>query len=227
VPAIRDLQSPEYRKLRDELVSAEEALKDQRERVAELRRSLGTTPIDDYVFREAPADRSRNDEGDFFDTRLSDLFSAPGRCLVIQHMMFSPESENGCPMCSMWVDGFEGVAEHLAQRVDFAVVARAPLAKLRDWGRRRGWKRLRLLSSFDNGFNADMGTELAADRQLPGLSVFTRNPAGELLHNYTSEASLAERHHRAMDLLNPVWNVLDLTPEGRGDWMPRHFYDEG
>ncbi len=227
MPQIRELQSPEYRKLRDELLAAEQALTEQRERVAELRRGLPATPVSDYVLREGPADLSRNAEDDFFDTRLSDLFSAPHRSLVIQHMMFAPGQERGCPMCSMWVDGFDGVAQHLAQRVDFAVVARAPLARLREWGQRRGWRRVRLLSSHDSTFNADFGTELATDRQLPALSVFTRGADGGLLHRWTSEGSLAERHHRAMDLLNPVWNVLDLTPEGRADWMPSHFSDEG
>lgn len=227
LPSIREHQSPEYRKLRDELLAAEEALKDQRERVAELRRRLprGTPVEKDYVFREGPADLSQGDESDFFDTRLADLFGDRDE-LVVQHMMFAPEWEKGCPMCSMWADGFDGVAQHLNDRVPFVVVARAPLAKLRAWGRRRGWRRLRLLSSHENDFNADLGTELAADRQLPALSVFTRDADGTIRHFYTSEGSLVDRHHRAMDLLVPVWNVLDLLPSGRGDWMPKHFYQD-
>lgn len=225
---IREQQSPEYRKLRDELLEAERALKDQRERVAELRRRLpsGTKLETDYVFREGPADLARNAESDFFDTRLSELFPDGSSQLVVQHMMFAPESERGCPMCSMWVDGFEGIAHHVADRIAFAVVARAPIAKLRDWARRRQWSRLRLLSSHENDFNRDFGVELAPDRQLPGLSVFTRDTDGGIRHFYTSEGSLEEGHHRAMDLLNPLWNLLDLLPDGRGSWMPRHFYDE-
>ena len=225
---IREQQSAEYRKLCDELLEAEVALKDQRERVAELRRRLapGAKLETDYVFREGPADLARDAESDFFETRLSQLFPDSGGPLVVQHMMFAPQDERGCPMCSMWVDGFEGVAHHIGARVGFAVVARAPIAKLRAWGRRRQWRRLRLLSSHENDFNQDFGVELAVDRQLPGLSVFTRDADGAIRHFYTSEGSLLEGHHRAMDLLNPVWNLLDLLPDGRGDWMPRHFYDE-
>ncbi len=225
---IREGQSAEYRKLRDELLDAEIALKDQRERVAELRRRLppGAKVETDYVFREGPADLLRNAESDFFETRLSELFPEGGEQLIVQHLMFPPEAEHACPMCSMWADGFEGIAHHVVDRVGFVIVARAPIAKLREWGRRRQWGKLRLLSSLENDFNRDFGVELAPDRQLPGLSVFTRDADGGIRHFYTSEGSLQERHHRAMDLLNPVWNLLDLLPYGRGDWMPRHFYDD-
>lgn len=219
--AIRERQSAEYRELRDRLLEAEEELKDQRERVAELRRRLPRTRVEtDYVFLEGPADLSRNEPSDFFETRLSELFDGGADELVVQHLMFGPDWEKGCPMCSMWADGFDGVAHHLNDRVNFVVVARAPLAKLRDWGRRRGWRRLRLLSSYDSTFNADFGVEIEPDRQLPALSVFTRDDGGDIYHFYTTEGSLVERHHRAMDLLTPVWNVLDLLPGGRGDWMP-------
>ncbi len=101
---IGERQSAEYRKLRDELLEAESALKDQRERVAELRRRLptGAKLETDYVFREGPADLSRNAESDFFETRLSELFPDGRDQLIVQHMMFAPEAEQACPMCSMW-----------------------------------------------------------------------------------------------------------------------------
>ncbi|MEE9608456.1 MAG: DUF899 family protein [Myxococcota bacterium] len=228
MPSIRSRQSPEYRKLRDELLEAEGALAEQRECVADLRRRLpGGTKLEvDYVFAEGPPDLARNSASDFSETRLSDLFAAGKNELILQHMMFAPGAEKGCPMCSLWADGFDGMAHHLIDRVNFAVVTRAPIAKLRDWGRARGWRRLRLLSSHATSFNDDFGVELAEDRQLPALSVFTREENGDILHFYTTEGSLAERHHRAMDLYCPVWNLLDLLPGGRGDWMPRHFYHE-
>ncbi len=175
------------------------------------------------MLQEGPRDLS--DTSDAATARpFADLFGDHDT-LVVQHMMMAPEWEKGCPMCSLWVDGFQGVAAHLDQSVSFAVVARAPLARLRAWARERGWTDLRLLSSEGSSFNEDLGVELAADRQLPGLSVFTREADGGIAHFYTSEGSLVERHHRMMDLLNPVWEVLDLLPEGRGDWMPSHSYD--
>jgi predicted dithiol-disulfide oxidoreductase (DUF899 family) len=226
--SIRELQSPEYRKLRGELLEAERALVEQRERVAELRRALpsGAVVQQDYVFDEGPADPSRNAEGDFFQTPLSELFTGGKDELLIQHMMYSPDSERACPMCSMWIDGIDGVARHLNDRINFAVVARAPIARLRGWGATRGWRHVRLLSSHGNRFNADLGVELTADRQLPAFSVFVREADGRIRHTYTSEGSLEERHHRALDLLSPIWNLYDLMPSGRGDWFPKHFYDE-
>lgn len=220
--SVRDAQSAEYRKLRDELLEAETALVDQRERVAELRRKLprGVRVETDYVFREGPADLSRGAEGDFFDTRLSELFGEK-RELLVQHMMFAPGAEAGCPMCSMWADGLDAVAHHLGDRVSLALIARTELSNLRAWGRRRGWRRLRLLSSCQSSFNADFGVELAPDRQLPAFSVFTRDEAGDVYHFYTTEGSLAETHHRAIDLYTPVWNLFDLLPGGRGNWFPK------
>ena len=227
--SIRDRQSAEYRTVRDELLQAETALKDQRERVAELRRKLapGTVVETDYVFREGPPDLAIRSESEFFDVRLSQLFRPGTSELIVQHMMFGPSWENGCPACSMWADGFDGIAHHLADRVNFVVVARAPLAKLRDWGLARGWRRLRLLSSLENAFNQDFGSEISDDRQLPGVSVFSRDSEGAIRHFYTSEGSFTESHHRAMDLYNPVWNLYDLLPSGRGDWMPKQFYPSG
>jgi predicted dithiol-disulfide oxidoreductase (DUF899 family) len=158
-----------------------------------------------------------------FETRLSQLFDGKPE-LIVQHMMFAPEWEQGCPMCSMWADGLDGIAHHVGDKVAFALIARAPIRRLREWGRQRGWRRLRLLSSHDNTFNRDCGTELTPERQLPGLSVFTRDDDGGISHFYTTEAALEERHHRAMDLFTPVWSLYDLLPGGRGSWMPKQFY---
>ena len=224
---IRDRQSAAYRKARDELLEAERELMEQRERVAELRRGLpGGTLLDrDYTFLEGPLDLNRNSETDYFETNLTDLLADGRNELILQHMMFAPDAERGCPMCSMWADGLDAVAHHLSDKVNLVLVARTKLENLRAWGQQRGWRRLRLLSSADNDFNPDLGVEISPDRQLPAFSVFTRDANGDVYHRYTTEGSLEERHHRAMDLYSPVWNVFDLLPGGRGDWFPKHFYD--
>ncbi len=122
-------------------------------------------------------------------------------------------------MCSMWLDGYNGVVRHLRERAGFVVVAKAEITKLRAYARSRGWHALRLLSSHDSSFNGDFLVEQHGG-QLPGVSVFQRQADGTIRHLYTSQGSLEFGHHRAMDLLTPVWNFLDLLPEGRGDWMP-------
>jgi predicted dithiol-disulfide oxidoreductase (DUF899 family) len=220
-------ESAEYRRLRNELLEAEIALKDQRERVAQLRRQLpmGAAVKQDYIFREGPRDLRDNDPSHFFDTRFSDLFQDGKSSLIVDHLMYAPQNERACPMCSMWADGYDAIAHHVSDKVNFVLVARAPLDKLRARGLRRAWSKIRLLSSYANSFNRDFNVESSDDAQNPAVSVFKRLPNGEIRHFYTTEGSLGGGHHRGIDLFSPVWNLLDLLPEGRENWMPKHFYD--
>jgi len=219
-------ESAEYRRRRDELLAAEIALKDQRERVAALRRGLPLGGVaQDYRFLEGPADLAADSPDGFRETRLSELF-APGKDeLIVIHYMFGADKDRPCSMCTMWADGYNAVAPHVGDKVNLALVAKADLARLRAWARGRGWTRLRLLSSHDNSFNRDYHMEEESGGQRPGVSVFVRQPGGEIRHSYTTEASLGPGHHRGIDLYSPVWNLLDLLPGGRGSWMPRFAYD--
>jgi predicted dithiol-disulfide oxidoreductase (DUF899 family) len=220
-------ESPEYRRLRNELLAAEITLKDERERVAQLRRQLpmGAAVKQDYVFREGPHDLRNNDPSHFFDTRFSTLFQDGKDTLIVDHLMYAPKNERACLMCSMWADGYDAIAHHVGDKVNFVLVARAPLEKLRLWGHRRGWSKIRLLSSYANSFNRDFNVETTDADQHPAVSVFKRLPNGEIYHFYTTEGSLGGGHHRGIDLFSPVWNLFDLLPEGRENWMPKHFYD--
>jgi len=210
-------ESPEYLGAREELRHAEIELVRQRERVAELRRALpkGAT-IQDYEFLEGPASL---DDGDDPVTRvrLSELFTAPDRSLVIYHFMFGKKQTRACPMCTAWIDAFNGVAHHLAQNVDLAIVAAADPSTLRAHARDRGWDKLRLLSAGESTFKYDLGSEDRDGGQDSTLSVFTRDSDGTLRHFYSVHPGLAEDiKERGIDELNPIWNVLDLTPQGRG-----------
>src|SRR5215213_8221240 len=118
-------ESPEYLTKREELREAEIELMRQRERVAELRRALPPgAVIQDYEFLEGPASLDDGDEP-IRKTRLSELFTAPDRALVIYHLMFGKKQARPCPMCTAWIDGSNGIAHHLAQNIDFAIVAAA------------------------------------------------------------------------------------------------------
>src|SRR6476620_11570019 len=102
-------ESPEYVARRDELRLAEIELMRQRERVAAMRRRLPPGAIvEDYVFQEGP---SNLDAGDVpvKTVRLSDLFTGSDRSLVIYHFMYGKGQTNPCPMCTMWIDGYNGV----------------------------------------------------------------------------------------------------------------------
>ena len=217
-------ESEEYQQKRAELLKAEMALRDHRERVAELRRGLPQgAAVQDYVFREGPADLSRNDPKDFFDTKLSELFSPGKDSLILMHFMFGPDWEQGCPMCSMWADGYNGAMKHIQDHANFAIVVRAELSKMRTYARERDWHNLRILSSHDNTYTRDFGMERDGD-QLPGASVFTRDADGTVRNFYTGGAIMSEGEYRGMDLLSPVWNYYDLLPAGRGEWNPKLSY---
>jgi predicted dithiol-disulfide oxidoreductase (DUF899 family) len=210
-------ESPEYLSKREELRLAEIELMRQRERVAELRRSLpqGAT-IQDYEFLEGPASLADGDEP-VETVRLSELFTAPDRSLVIYHLMYGKEQTNPCPMCTAWLDGYNGIAPHLAQNVDLAIVAAADLPALRAFARKRGWDKLRLLSAGESTFKYDLGSEDREGHQDSTISVFTRDSDGTIRHFYSGHPWLGEDiKERGIDELSPIWNVLDLTPQGRG-----------
>ena len=143
-------ESAEYVFKREELRLAEIESMKSRERVAQLRRQLPEGAIvDDYVFIEGPAEL---DDGDTPTqvVRLSQLFTAPKRSLVIYHFMYGKRQTSPCPMCTLLIDGLNGVAHHLAQNVDFAIVAAADPPALRKHARRQGWDNLRLLSAAED-----------------------------------------------------------------------------
>src|ERR1700751_1460120 len=118
-------ESAEYLAKREELRLAEIELMKQRERVAEMRRHLPEgAVIQDYQFEEGPRDLNAGD-APMSKVRLSELFTKPERPLVIYHFMFGKKQAKACPMCTAWIDGANGVAHHLAQNLDFAVVAAA------------------------------------------------------------------------------------------------------
>jgi predicted dithiol-disulfide oxidoreductase (DUF899 family) len=210
-------ESAEYLLKREELRLAEIELMRQRERVATLRRSLpaGAT-IQDYEFLEGPTSLAEGDEP-VGKTRLSELFTSPDRSLVIYHFMFGKKQTTACPMCTAWIDCANGIAHHLTQNVDFAIVAAADTATLRGYARHRGWDRLRLLSAGDSTFKYDLGSEDREGGQDSTISVFTRDDDGTLRHFYSGHPWLAlDVKERGLDELNPIWNFLDLTPQGRG-----------
>ena len=210
-------ESAEYLARREELRLAEIELMQQRERVAELRRSLpkGAT-IQDYEFLEGPASLDDGDEP-IKRVRLSELFTAPDRSLVIYQYMFGKKQTIPCGMCTAWIDTFNGVAHHLAQNVDLAIVAAADPAALREVGRNRGWNRLRLLSAGESTFKYDFGSENREGEQDPVISVITRDSDGTLRNFYSVHAQLApDIPERGIDEYNPIWNIMDLTPQGRG-----------
>jgi predicted dithiol-disulfide oxidoreductase (DUF899 family) len=212
-------ESADYLSKREELRMAEIDLMRQRERVAELRRRLPQgAVVQDYEFEEGPADLDAGD-APIRTVRLSELFTGKNRSVVVYHFMYGKRNTTPCPMCTLLIDGFNGVAHHLAQNLDFAIVAAADPPTLRAHARTRGWDILRLLSCGTNTFKYDLGSEDAEGNQDSTVSVFTRDSDGTLRHVYSAHPQMANNtKERGLDLLGPVYHFLDLTPQGRGDW---------
>jgi len=220
-------ESSDYLAKREELRLAEVELMRHRERVAELRRQLPAgAPVEDYVFEEGPADLDSGDTP-VQTVRLSELFVLPDRALVLYHLMYGKKQVKPCPMCTAWIDGFNGVADHIAQNLNLAIVAAADPAALRAHGRARGWKKLRLLSAGSSSFKYDLGSEDREGRQDSTISVFSRGSDGTIRHFYSAHPRLGpDINERGIDLLNPLWHFMDLTPQGRGDFYTKLEYPE-
>ena len=235
-------ESREYRAARDRLLEREVELRRAMEAVAALRRDLppGGRVKEDYIFQGQGAD------GAPVDVRLSELFE-PGRdSLVIYSFMFPrdaddqtpgpregetallPLAEGPCPSCTALLDQLDGAAEHAGQHLNLAVVAKAPLPRILAFARERGWRRLRLLSSADNTYNADYFAQTRDGAQMPMLTVFHRD--GDVIrHFWSSELLYAPsdpgEEPRHVGTLEPLWNLFDLTPEGRpADWHEQFSY---
>ena len=209
-------ESPEYRRARNALLAEEIELRRHIERVAALRRALpsGGGIHEDYTF-----------EGNDDAVRLSQLFGDKDT-LVLYSMMFGPQRERACPMCTAMLTSWEGTAKNLRERVALAVTARSPIERLLDFKKERGWKNLQIYSDTKGDYtrayvNAD-------DGDVPGINIFTRRD-GTVRHFWGAEMSgeMADpgQDPRGATDLDPLWTVLDLTPAGRHPtWYPKLEY---
>jgi predicted dithiol-disulfide oxidoreductase (DUF899 family) len=197
-----------------------------RDELARERRELPWEKVGkSYVF-EAPEGKAT----------LADLFAGKSQ-LIVQHFMFGPDWNEGCPSCSFWTDNFNGVDVHLAHRdTAFVLVSRAPIDKLEAYRRRMGWT-VRWVSSLNNAFNFDYGVSFQPDepgtkynldtikpygQEAPGLSAFRKGDGGAIYRTYSTYA-------RGLDVLNGTYHLLDMTSKGRDEdskhpmsWVKRH-----
>jgi predicted dithiol-disulfide oxidoreductase (DUF899 family) len=145
--------------------------------------------------------------------------------LIVYHFMYGKGQTDPCPLCTMWIDGYDAVAAHVAQNADFVVLAAAEPDALVAHAAARNWRNLTLCSAGDSTMKFDLGSEEPDGAQTERVSVFTRDPDGTVRHVYSKGAEMADdRRERGIDLLSPVWHLLDLTPTGRGDWYPSLHY---
>ena len=212
---------------RKALLARERELTHLRDEIARERRALPWGRIEKrYVFDTVEGQRT-----------LAQLFDGR-RQLLVQHFMFGPGWEQGCPSCSFMADHSDGMNVHLAHRdVTLLVISRAPLAEIERFRRRMGWQ-FKWVSSFGSDFNHDFhvsftpeerakgevyynyGMQPFESEELPGISVFYKDDAGEVFHTYST-------YRRGVEVMMGTYNLLDLTPKGRDErrgmeWVRHH-----
>lgn len=211
----RIVSHEEWIAARKALLQKEKQLTQARDGLAEARQALPWEKVEKkYVF-----------DGPQGEETLSDLF---GGCtqLVIYHFMLGPDATVGCKACSFWADNFERNVVHLAHRdVTMLAVSRGLLDRIEAFKRRMGWT-FKWVSSGRSEFNFDFGVSFPdaddghatynygpksfGSTEMPGVSVFYREPDGAVYHTYSTYA-------RGLDMLNAAYQYLDLVPKGRDE----------
>jgi predicted dithiol-disulfide oxidoreductase (DUF899 family) len=235
-------ESPEYRTARDELLQREIGLRREMESVAAARRALppgGVVP-ENYVFQGAGPD------GEPTEIRMSELFAPGTDSLAIYNFMFPRSSQDSrpgpasgrsaelplaqgpCPSCTALLDQLDAVMLHSEPLLDFYAVAGAPLEHVLTFARERGWRRMQVLSAAGNSFKRDYHGETEDGSQIPMLNVFERD-GNVIRHFWSSELMFAptdgDQHPRHVGTIEPLWNLFDLTREGRRhDWNEQLSY---
>lgn len=221
----------EWLKARKELLKKEKELTRLHDRLAEERRTLPRVKVEkNYVFDTVEGKQT-----------LADLFDGRSQ-LIVHHLMFAPEWEAACVGCTFQADHIDGPRPHLEHHdVKIVAVSRAPLEKLLAYKRRMGWG-FDWVSSYGSDFNYDFRVSFTQDQvaagrvdynfgtitddaryiseELPGVSVFCKEPSGDIFHTYSAYA-------RGLDVLIGAHHYLDLTPKGRNEagdpnWIRRH-----
>ena len=196
------VSTAEWQDARERLLVKEKEATRARDALAAERRRLPMVRIDkDYAF-----------DGPDGKATLLDLFEGR-RQLLLYHFMFGPTQDAGCDGCSMFVDQIGDLAHLNARDTSFALVSRAPLAKIGAYRNRMGWT-IAWFSSFESDFNVDFDVspetpqpDVYQDGESFGLSVFLRDREDVFRTYFTT--------HRGVEALGSVWTLLDLTPLGR------------
>jgi predicted dithiol-disulfide oxidoreductase (DUF899 family) len=186
--------------LMDEVGRLQQQIEADQQRLAELRRQLPAEPVSDYRFQRS----------DGTPVTLFQLFGEHDELIVVHNM------GRGCAYCTLWADGFNGVYEHLADRVPFVVSSPDTPDVQAAFAAGRGW-RFPMVSTADSSFTKDMGYWVDGEGYWPGYSVFRRDDDGQVTR-------VAKDFFGPGDVYCGLWHLFGLLPSGVNDWEPRLSY---
>ena len=210
-------ESAAYRAARTALLAEEYELRRQLERVAALRRTLpeGAVITGDYRFIGE----------DGREVGLAEMFGGH-KNLAVYNFMFGPQRARPCPMCTNLLGPLDANANDIMQMMGLAVVARSPIERLIAFKKERGWQALHLYSDVNGNWSRDFYGVGEDGGDIPCLHVLTRRD-GTIRHFWSSEMTEADpgQDPRGAPDIAPLWNILDLRPEGRdAHWYPELDY---
>lgn len=212
-------ESADYARARTALLAEEIAFRRHMTRLAEQRRALPPGPIvdKDYRFRDAQGR----------DLGLADLFDGH-ETLITYFWMYGPQRERPCPMCTNWLGGVNGNAADVEQRAALKILGRSSVVRQAAFAAERGWRDLEFIETVGDDYARDLGVLTDAGDEYPALVVYRKD--GDLVRLFyaaemPAEAADPGQDPRTAPDIAPMWNLLDLTPEGRGsDWYPKLNY---
>ncbi len=219
----------QWLKARLALLAEQKAFTRQRDALAAKVRDLPWVRVEKSYTFDSPSGKKS----------LADLFG-PRSQLIVYHFMFDPTWSQGCMGCSFLADNYNGIVVHLAHRdISFVTVSKAPPDKLEAFRKRMGWS-FPWVSAANTDFSHDYNVSftdqeiLAGEgqynysekpgpmRELPGVSVFFKNPRGEIFHTYSTFA-------RGLEDFLTAYRYIDIAPKGRDEeqvggmgWLRHH-----
>ena len=184
----------------DEIKALEEEILEKKKQLAELRKKQPEQEIKDYQLKT----------WDGGQVSLSELFGGKDEMILIHNM------GKRCTYCTMWADGFNGIAHHLENRAAFVVVSPDDPATQKQFAQSRGWK-FKMYSAHESSFLKDVGFMGDKNDPWPGVSTFRKDAGGKI-------------YRKAWTFFGPgddfcsTWHLLDLLPQGPNDWEPKYSY---
>jgi predicted dithiol-disulfide oxidoreductase (DUF899 family) len=176
----------------------EDQIRKQKIKLAKLRGKAPLEPVEDYELTLSDGKK----------TRLSALFGRQKELVLIHNM------GTGCPYCTLWADGFNGLVSHLEDQAAFVLESPDRPETQRKFAKRRGWD-FRMVSSRGSSFRRDLRYEDREGNPIPGISTFIKDKRGRIFRRAHTRLGPGDNYCVA-------WDFLDLL--SRKSWEPRFSY---